>query len=551
MSGLAWPIRLEGVLNCSRDGTLPWVVGEQISGWNRWDVSRARENPIHPITQADVRPAHNGNRHSRLPALDGHVTVRTNFLSEDSRLPVQHYPPGFTDRSTPWHHALFVVLLGTLAALTWMGGLLLSGQSLLDTPQSTDLEKYRTAANHILEHGTYLPTTDRLPVYPLIIAATFLLFGSNNLMAVLLVNCLFTGGTVLAVAMSAAMIRQSWLFPTTILAMFWPNLIYPATLVLPDTVFAFFSAWGFFFLLKNIKQNQNNIKYSLVSGLFFGIAYMTKGAILIWPVILFVFLYFHNRFAMKRRRRYAALMAILPVTVMMICTIPQFLRNYQNFGILTYTTHAYSHTPFLAACLTEPWGCGTADEKNMVAIRTEAERRISTMPRSAQENYAIRLMVVREVVIDFILEIPVPQLIKAVIGGEIRFLFHSISSMILERFQIQRWHPSLEIFHGSKQLTAFSTVGTLIWLISILFVFLTRMIQLVGIVSGLKQSSLRWQTIAILLFVFTVSVSVVSIGNPRYRAPLEPVFILLTMMGTNHIQKFWHRNKSSSLSRTR
>ena len=82
----------------------------------------------------------------------------------------------------------------------------------------------------------------------------------------------------------------------------------------------------------------------------------------------------------------------------------------------------------------------------------------------------------------------------------------------------------------------------LLWTMAQSALLLLRVVQLVGAGSGLLRRDTRPLTVLLLAGVVAFAAVAVGIGNPRYRTPLEPFLIILTLMGWDVIRDFARRN---------
>ena len=84
----------------------------------------------------------------------------------------------------------------------------------------------------------------------------------------------------------------------------------------------------------------------------------------------------------------------------------------------------------------------------------------------------------------------------------------------------------------------FSSPWSLTLLISQLLLMINRVLQIIGIIYGFTVS--RWRALTGYLLAGSLSFVIisVSIGNPRYRSPLEPMLIIFSIFGIHAIQQY-------------
>ena len=80
-----------------------------------------------------------------------------------------------------------------------------------------------------------------------------------------------------------------------------------------------------------------------------------------------------------------------------------------------------------------------------------------------------------------------------------------------------------------------------LWFVAQFFLFFSRFIQLIGFYSFFifknKKKNLSIPFLSIFFFLPTI-IPVIGLGTIRYRAPLEPLLIILTISGLFFIYKF-------------
>ena len=88
-----------------------------------------------------------------------------------------------------------------------------------------------------------------------------------------------------------------------------------------------------------------------------------------------------------------------------------------------------------------------------------------------------------------------------------------------------------------------------IWFVAQLALFASRLIQLVGLGAGLRNSAIRPYTIILLMsIVYFLAVSG-PIANPKYRIPMEPALIILFSIGFCAIMDWLSRRWAQSEKR--
>lgn len=179
-----------------------------------------------------------------------------------------------------WGLVIFALLVRTLALITVPGALV------------EDIDLYRTIAENLLREGSFSlgghPTAFRPPVYPMLlvpcvalgkfawwgIAGLHLTLGVATAIVVFLLVRTLGGGQ-----------RSAWLAGALVVVD--PILVWQSTRIMTETAVVFFVVASMWAGLGAIAGSGN--RWAIVSGLFAGIAALTRANLLPWAVLLPVF----------------------------------------------------------------------------------------------------------------------------------------------------------------------------------------------------------------------------------------------------------------------
>jgi hypothetical protein len=416
-------------------------------------------------------------------------------------------------------------------------------------------DKYAVIAHAWLNNGIWpgftpqgpedVPNTIRLPVYPALLAIVFKLFGIDNYLAVLIVQTLLAAATSFFTALAARELRASWMWPAAVFAAVTMNISYRSTLALPDTLLTFWIALVVYFGLRAM-SSPRPLRWLTALGVVCAAALLTRpvfqfAAMLGLPV-LFLALIASRRLGFVR----AAAGILIPVAMLAGAYSAQWLKVQALVGYGAFTTQAGDHAlTWLVPCIAQTFACGSANAaKHQEGKRRFAER-IATFSPQDQTNPVIIDRTRRALAREMLLEMPlVPTFISAMASYG-KLLFHSVVYEAYDRAKIRSVHltevPGTTPFEKLRGFVAaiFGSGAMLVWAVSQVAVLLSRCFEAVGLVYGFVQRSLRWQTLYIAALSAGLLAPAVAIGNPRYRAPAEPLLALLLAQGAVPLYQRW------------
>ncbi len=425
---------------------------------------------------------------------------------------------------------LFLAALAVRLAYQWVL-LALGGANI-----GADSPTYIAVAGNILEGGQMAgagatgPETARMPLYPYFLALVFYLTGGTNVGAVVSVQAIVDSLTVIAVAVLAAAIDRRWALPAGILAALWPNLIINAAYVLTDTLFLGFFSWGLAACLWATRK-QNPGPWLAASGVCFGLALLTRPVLMFFPFLLLPALAWLLKRELATEWPRAARMAAIPVIVMFAFVIPRLVDNYVHYGSAVLTTQAGRHAVnYVYPCLRTAWTCGDmhslhAENRALIAARLEV------FPPEAAANPVIVDQMRRDLAMERVGALPLTQIAYGALAGAVLNLFHTSISQLGYQFELRRssvlkgvMTPGATFKERISGLWDAATTEwfTLAWLAALMVLGASRLIQLGGLVSGVRQKTTR----SPILFMFFVALYFLvmngSLGYARLRLPMEP-----------------------------
>jgi hypothetical protein len=418
-----------------------------------------------------------------------------------------------------------------------------------------ETEKYSVIAYDWLRNGIflndsprppdYVPNTVRLPMYPALLAIVFRFFGEENFLAVLTVQTLLAAATIYFTALAARELRASWMWPAAICAALTLNISYRSTLALPDTLLTFWVSLVAYMGLRAL-SSQHPLRWLTALGVICAAALLTRpvfqfAALLGMPALLLALL-------AARRMGFARATAgiLIPVAMIAGAYAGQWLKVRAVAGYGAFSTQSGDHAlTWLVPCLAQKFACGSLNlAKHEEGKRRFAER-IATYSSQDQANPVIIDLTRRAIAREMLLEMPLMPTLTSAAASYAKLLFHSVIYEAYDRAKIPSVHltavPGATLTEQLKGFVAaiFGSGAMLLWALSQAAVLLSRCLAGVGLVYGFCERSLRWQTLFIATLAVGLLVPAVAIGNPRYRAPAEPLLVLLLVQGLMPLYGRW------------
>lgn len=384
------------------------------------------------------------------------------------------------------------------------------------------------------EKGEYVQQVMRLPVYPWFIFIAYKFFGPNNNLAVVIAQAFIMGGITLLTSKTAKIINSKYEWFAVILIGLCPNLFFRASLILPDLLFTFLILCGIYFFIFSLSKNF--LKNLILSSIFFGLAFLTRPALILYPLFTFPFLILLIKNKKKLTTHKAFLYAFLHISLMATIIAPQIVYEKIYTGEFMLTTQGGDHALFwVYPCLKHSWG-GKLNIETLNNVRKIYNDRVSKLPKEQQSNLALLANIQKKLFIEKIAEMPKLQLLKGIIGSSLKMLFYTSMLGISEGFHhyiphISLYNPKLDI----SELT--SNFGQFFIFVSEIILFLLRGIQLIGFFYGIYNKHYRAITLYLFMGMLSFVTVSVGIGNPRFRAPIEPILIIFTVFGVLAIKK--------------
>ena len=448
-------------------------------------------------------------------------------------------------KARPNTFVFFLILLSLIIGLFWVI------QAWSNPLESDEVDYYKIGKNLCQLHkfdsaydGIQTPTMSRPPVYPFLISVFYCLNGRNPNFVRAFQILLFIGIIVLVYLIAKLIFNEKTARISSTLTALYPAIGILTGFLLTEILFVFLSLLGTFFLTLFFKTQKGN--YAFWSGIFFGLATLTRSVFLLFPIFLIFFLLFYQRFKITNLLKKSFLLFFAFILVIS----PWLIRNYvvfREFNISdvgsamfynrAYRIHYYSPQETRHFVLLSLFGSYLSKridpsyEYNFSKFEPHVYRRDNSSPlKSFQE----------------------PDLVKNSTQGK-KILFKEAKAIILQHPIKYMAYSFLELFRiHTPLLTEFSITDLFtgthpeisdFWktfiIIFIRIAYLIFFISVIyGIVISCKKIPLTLPTLIIILYTILLLCSMETI--PRYSIPLYPFyFIFFSFVLINFLKNFF------------
>lgn len=423
------------------------------------------------------------------------------------------------------------LVLAVALRLLYQSGMLSFGGSF---DNGSDSGKYIEAAQYLRTTGLW-PVTDRLPFYILFIAGIFKAVGAESLRAVVTVQAFLDGLSVLGIALAAKALSPRLVLAAAFIAAVIPNFIVHASYILQENLFLLFFSWGLCALLWSLR-GKRQVPLLAIAGVMFGLTLWTRITLSYFPVFLIPAVAIALRLDLRLSWARCAALSVITAAIMLAIASPLLIHNYLVYGHADLSSQPGDHLlNWIYACLASPWPCS-----NRLAVLTELRPIVADYVRSgggAGPNPFDISAFEKKLAVERILQLPLWQIAWGVTWGSFRNLFQTGFYAVLGQFN----QPAtfLSAMHGETfldRVAAFFTTNRtnmfmILWVTAQVTIVLTRFVQAMGAIIGLRRPDFRGATILLLMTITYVLILNGPFADPKYRIPCEPAFIILLALG--------------------
>ena len=404
--------------------------------------------------------------------------------------------------------------------------------------------KYISIAQNWLDNSSNVVTPERLPIYPLFITFIFKVFGNNNLVALLLSQS-FLG--VLSFYYLIKTLEKLKLVNNLIILLtllFNLSINYRFSVFLPNCFFIFlitlfiYNFTSFF--------NSKNKKYFYSMCFFVFLMMLTRPIFqlsIFFSVPIIIYFVLNQNFSKFFKFQ---LISVLILSYFLSVGV-QFIRYHNAYENLAYTTQSGIHlNKWVIPCLSQKYGCGSRNMDVHTYLDKKYQNEISKGNYDEVEKNKIAMNIGFAF---FLNEMDKKKILISTFFSYTKLLFHSSLVEIYPAFNIN--FKNFSLMEGSSFLEKFSSLikntfsdlKYFFWSLSIFFLFIMRMVQIVGVFSIFKNKSLKLYILLIVSLIFVILVPAIGMGNPRYRSEIEPLLLILGAIGIKNIIDTYKREK--------
>ena len=388
----------------------------------------------------------------------------------------------------------------------------------------------------------------RLPSYPILISYLFNVFGYENFISILFFQSFLYGLIVHVYIKIKNLFTKKYFWISLIIILLNLNILLSSTIILPDFLLIFFLTNGIYFYLLFFK-NKSKYLYLLIGNVFFSLTFLTKPVTIFLPFFLFFSLIIFCIYNYKESLYKKILISLSPLLIIYMVASPLYLYHYQKSGIASISYHKGGHLLFgVYPCLSQKWGCGSkniAAKENSIKIHQEIlvkffkkkyelndvdAEYIKDEDMTASDKLKISKLH-EDAFYKLINEIKTTQIIQSAFFSYMKLMLHTSLISFIDFHNIN--------YEEYKIPDNFNKI-TFIWLIGQIVLIISRFFQIYGAVCYLKSSKKDISSIIFLLLIcIAFLIPALSIGNFRYRLPIEIILSLLTILG---VRKFIKNN---------
>jgi 4-amino-4-deoxy-L-arabinose transferase-like glycosyltransferase len=373
---------------------------------------------------------------------------------------------------------------------------------------------------------TLLAMTDRMPLYPLLLADVWATFGDAP-RVVAIVQAVIDAGTCVLIAALGGLISPRVGLIAGIIAALSVTLVVFSTQILTDTLFLFFVALmllaGARFLLRP------TLPLALIAGLAGGLGVATRPVLApllaaAVPVVLVV--------ALRARRRLApALLATALFVVAVVAPVaPVWLRNWVHYASPSLTAQTGDHLAFWIVPLVKERADGTPYQTTVDRMEARYRQALAERDANAQSNPFVLAAIKAEVAREEIARLP----LKAFAAAWLEGMVVNLGAPALLGDPRVRALPKPSFYNTpgaglwqKARAYLFDDPGRYQLLLVAGLIAMVPMLALEAIGFVMLARRLPWAAVfagGVIAYFLLVNGPV---ATPKYRLPMEPVLIVL------------------------
>jgi len=432
--------------------------------------------------------------------------------------------------------------------------LLLFVKSGVHLAEGADAMSWYEPALALLKHGSFVmlespetPMTYRVPMYPLY-EATMLWISNGNILSIIFGQIVLLWITGIFAGKIVSFFMPKYKIIALSLVVFNPNALAIAHLIQSDTLYALFiilSAWA---LLKYTLLDGNKLKWSIITSIFLGISCLIRptGQYLIF-LLPVVFPLLNILYGYKNILRSSIFHGVIGIIVSGFIVFPWMVHN-ENSGKGYVLVTAQIKTVYLrdnviwakakekGASIKNASDIISQDEKNYINSKENIWLKLD-------ENERSNLLVAYYE--DKLMSYPIRVILSGYIDSWIDFFggggsvnFHNLLSIdtvkAMEKSKINAYSSRIDSVFDS--LSGAPVLALLISYLSYAYVIILRFLGIFGVIEMIRRKEYALLSIIMGLILY-FSITILFVGNSRYRLPVEFGFIILALYGLLYIKR--------------
>lgn len=396
--------------------------------------------------------------------------------------------------------------------------------------------------------GGYAPEIERVPGYPLMLAALAGI-GLDSPASIVWTQAVIDAGTVVLIALLGASIGPVIGLLSGVLAAFWPNMVVNSALVLGDTLFLFLITASF--LCFACFMRGPTFRMVALGGLLFGLSLMVRPVFQFLPPIL-ALAAFGAALRNGKGIRLSTGMAAVLIAALLLPVAPLIKRNLTQFDSASLTAQGGTHLLGWVLPLVQWHSQGTPYEEAFQEARIDFDRYLAAEgidPATLGSFDASRHK--ERYVLQALGRIPTADIAEAwVKGAALNLAAPAIASD--PRIRAMRTGSLIEDDGGGgwaarllRQFQTTSPAATALLVAGLASSVLVSLLQLIGALSVWSRA--RWAVVfGVLLAVYILAV-MGPVAGAKYRLPFAMAEIIFAAAGLKTLSdRFWRKNYGGS-----
>jgi 4-amino-4-deoxy-L-arabinose transferase-like glycosyltransferase len=401
----------------------------------------------------------------------------------------------------------------------------------------SDAREYHELALYILDTGSYpkytFISTRRTPAYPWFLAFVYSLTGINPYIVLLLQVLLNLVSLILVYKIATLFFDNKIASLAAFLYAIDPvSILYVQTLLADTIVTTIFllSIWFLFCSFKNERASE-----IILSGIFLGLAVLTKPVFQYFPVIVFIMIVISFNKAWKNTLKYS----LLFISGFVLVVTPLLYHNYNLYNKPAISTVVGRNLLFENAARL------MVKVENISFVEAQKKMRLMAAEKGSQQliNPFEKEKLYKKTGIDYIKD-HLPSYIAINIRGVVLMYFTPGSTLISKilNHDYTRIDDSVNLKAnpglGHWVIGFFKTrrKGEVIISVNIILFYLVIYLFFLYAIPFLnKNKSFKLFFISSLLIIMYITVLTGPVGHARLRLPINPFIIIISSVGIHHL----------------